>query len=383
MSRTPIFHPRAALLLALAGLLAMPVPVLAEHAAEGAAMAPPVGRQADSATEGAAALARALRQVDSEDARQREAGTATLRRLAFSQDNEVRAAAWKRIGRLQDDLLLRAQVDHDLTLDPAIPSAGAALFAAGEVDAAVDLLIREARLLNAAAERYLQILYAEPIEAFPRHDPRILAFFREAAAEGIPTAQIFLGRIHLMGVGVPADEAAGRELLESAGHPQGYMELAQYALMLDDEPTAARYWLRAAEDFRFPPALFNLGVRAQREGDNSTAKRYFEEALAQDPRHYGARLELARVLGQGGREAVDPKRAIRLLESIIEEADGQVRLIALANLGLVYLDGVHVQPDNERALALFREAEAGGLASVRPYISRLEAHAQPAAAGAN
>ncbi len=385
MPRTPNLHPNAPAGIGLSLLLALAGPALAEHAPVDAPqpVRPPASAESGAADGPRAALARALRLVDSTDAQQRAEGTALLRRAAFSQDPEVRAAAWKRIGRLQDDLLLRSQVDHDLTLDPAIPSAGAALFAAGETDVGVDLLIREAWLLNAAAERYLQILYEEPIEAFPRHDPRILAYFRAAAAEGIPTAQIFLGRIQLLGQGVPEDREAGMALLENAGHPQGYMELAQYFLLLNDEPTAARYWLRAADEFRFAPALFNLGVRAQREGSPQTARHYFEQALEQDPRHFGARLELARVLGQGGRDATDPARAIRLLESIIAEADGRVRLFALANLGLVYLDGVHVQPDAERALAMFREAEAGGLESVRPYIERLAAHVEPSPANGN
>lgn len=321
-----------------------------------------------------AMLEKAIRQLGSEDQAQREAGVRWLRRAALSGDRAVARAAWKQIGRLQDDLLLRAQVDHDLTLDPSIPSAGAALFATQETDAAVDLLIREAWLLNSAAERYLQILYEEPIEAFPRHDPRIRAYFQEAAREGIPTAQIFLGRMHLMGMGVPEDQEQGRELLESVRHPQGYMELAQFALLLGDDMKAASYWLRAADEYRFPPALYNLGVRAQREGSPKIARHYFEQALQQDPRHFGARLELARILGQGGRNAADPQRALALLESVIAEADGRVRLFALANLGMAYLDGVHVPADHERALALFQEAEAGGLDSVRPYIDRLLAH---------
>ncbi len=337
-----------------------------------------VRAEAGKATPGEAAhaaaggLQQAVKLLNSSEEAQRARGVAWLRRTALRGAEPERSAAWKYIGRLQDDLLLRAQVDHDLSLDPTIPSAGAALFATAETDAAVDLLIQEAWLLNSAAERYLQILYEEPLEAFPRHDPRIRAFFVQAAEEGIPTAQIFLGRMHLLGLGVAEDQERGRALLESAGHPQGYMELAQYSLLIRDENAAARYWLRAADEFQFPPALFNLGVRAQREGSLKTAQDYFEKTLARDPKHFGARLELARVLGQGGRHAVDSQRALKLMESVIEEGHGRVRLFALANLGLIYLEGVLVPTDRARALALFREAEAGGLQSVRRYIDRLE-----------
>ncbi len=323
--------------------------------------------------EPAAMLKLGLQYLDREDGSRFEDATRWLRRAALAGQEKTAVKAYKVLRDLQQDLVLRAQVDHDLTLDPALPSAGAALFATDETDAAIELLIREAWLLNPTAEQYLQILYEEKFEKFPRYDPRILAYFRAAAKDGIPSAQVFLGHIHLYGLGMPADSRAGIQLLKTAGHPQAYMELAEYALSLKDENLAARHWLAAADEFQFAPALFNLGVRSLRDGNNRVAKDYFERTLARDPAHMGARLELARLLSQGGRIPVDPQRALQLLESVAAEADGRIRLLALANLGLIYMEGLHVPPDPEKALILFRKAEAGGLESAASYVRQLEA----------
>lgn len=310
--------------------------------------------------------------LDTQGERGYEEAVRWLRRAALSGNPKAGPQALQVLGEMQEDLILKSQVEHELTLDPAIPSAGAALFAVGETDAAIDLLIREAQLLNLAAERYLQVLYEGSFEEFPQYDARILAYFRAASAEGLPSAQLAMGRFLLLGLGVEADREAGERMLLDVKGPLGRMELAAFAVLVKDEPAAARHWLAAAEDYRHPPAMFNLGVRALRNRDPAVARDYFERTLKEDSAHQGAQLELARLLGLGHGGAADPKRAVAMLDALAKEGQGRVRILATANLGLFYKDGVGVARDPQRALELLREAEAAGMKSVRRYIQQLE-----------
>ncbi len=63
---------------------------------------------------------------------------------------------------------------------------GGALLRQGRVSEALPVLIREAGALSEPAERLLETLYEEGVEGrLPAHDPRILAYFDRAAAEGL------------------------------------------------------------------------------------------------------------------------------------------------------------------------------------------------------
>jgi TPR repeat protein len=98
-------------------------------------------------------------------------------------------------------------------------SAGAALLRAGRTAEAVVVLVREASALDEAAQRQLEALYEHGVPGtLPPHDPRILAWFQAAAAEGLTRPRIALARVYGRGLGVPKDVARAAALLRATPH---------------------------------------------------------------------------------------------------------------------------------------------------------------------
>ncbi|HEY3197044.1 MAG TPA: tetratricopeptide repeat protein [Nitrospirales bacterium] len=91
-------------------------------------------------------------------------------------------------------------------------SAGVALLQQGEWQEAIPVLIREGYALSEPAQSQLQTLYEEGIKGqMAPYDPRIFAYFKTTAAEGLPRPRVMLARIYAKGWGVPQDfdKAAG------------------------------------------------------------------------------------------------------------------------------------------------------------------------------
>jgi tetratricopeptide (TPR) repeat protein len=70
-------------------------------------------------------------------------------------------------------------------LTPGDETLGAALLRQGRPAEAVTMLIREASALSQPAQRQLETLYEQGVDGVPARDPRILAYMRGAAAEGL------------------------------------------------------------------------------------------------------------------------------------------------------------------------------------------------------
>ena len=97
--------------------------------------------------------------------------TPDQRKAAEEAFGEYRAGLWKEF--------------PELTPSPD-ESLGAVLLRQGRVPEAVSVLIREARALSQPAARLLETLYEQGVDGrLPRHDARILAYLKGAAAEGL------------------------------------------------------------------------------------------------------------------------------------------------------------------------------------------------------
>jgi tetratricopeptide (TPR) repeat protein len=83
---------------------------------------------------------------------------------------EYRAALWKEYP------------DLSATADDTV---GGALLRQGRTGEAVAVLIREASALSPLARRQLETLYEQGVDGLPARDPRILAYMKGAAAEGL------------------------------------------------------------------------------------------------------------------------------------------------------------------------------------------------------
>jgi TPR repeat protein len=98
-------------------------------------------------------------------------------------------------------------------------SVGAALLRDRQTDVAVPVLICEALALSEPAQRLLETVYEQGVAGqLAAYDPRILAYFKTAAAEGAPRARVSLARIYARGLGVPPDLERAVALLKATPH---------------------------------------------------------------------------------------------------------------------------------------------------------------------
>jgi TPR repeat protein len=259
----------------------------------------------------------------------------------------------------------------DAELEAAHGSLGVAFFRRGEHEAALRALIREAWLLSPPAQLLLVILYERPVEGYPRHDPRILAFFREHAALGWPRSRLELGKILLYGWGVPPDPQAGKRLLEDSELPDAAMALAEFHMRREDLAEAERYYAEAARAGD-PDAIYELGVFAQERGEDEVAVSHFQNTLAASPDHYPALIELARHYIWGAGVATDEAKAFEMMKHVADTAEGKPAAIAQANVGLFYLRGTGVDPSEERARVYLEKAVRSGSREAEAILGQMD-----------
>jgi TPR repeat protein len=108
-------------------------------------------------------------------------------------------------------------------------SLGFALVRLGRPEAVV-ALIREAAGLDDVAQTQLEVLYEQGLAgALPPYDPRILAWFQTAAAEGLTRPRIALARVYGRGLGVPRDVPRAVALLRGTPHEDARRLLQELA----------------------------------------------------------------------------------------------------------------------------------------------------------
>ncbi len=152
-----------------------------------------------------------------------------LRRVVIEKSDEEAFEAILLLGEMRKPIRQRFPGITAEELAEAQDSVGIALcLKDGDRDVAIATAVEEAWLLCAPAQQWLEILYEHRVGAIPKHDKRILAFFRESAREGLPRSQRFYGRILLEGMGVEADPEEGRRLLEQSNLAVAYNDLARY-----------------------------------------------------------------------------------------------------------------------------------------------------------
>jgi TPR repeat protein len=96
---------------------------------------------------------------------------------------------------------------------------GTTLLNQGRTQEAVVMLLREAAVLSEPAQKALERLYMDGVEGqLAPYDERILRYFIDSAAEGLPEARLVLARIYANGLGVSKDRNKALALLK--GHPQ-------------------------------------------------------------------------------------------------------------------------------------------------------------------
>jgi TPR repeat protein len=125
---------------------------------------------------------------------------------------------------------------------PSLPrgdddTVGGALLRAGRASEAVPVLIREALALSEPAQRQLETLYEEGEGVVAAYDPRILAYFRTAAADGEPRPRLALARAYARGLGVPRDVGRAVSLLRATPHEEAQRLLQELSSPSPPPPT--------------------------------------------------------------------------------------------------------------------------------------------------
>ena len=106
------------------------------------------------------------------------------------------------MGKIRRRIRLGYPNVSDAALKKTHSSLGIALIDSGNKDAGIEIVIREALLLSAPAQIYLEIAYTSDEPAL-RYDPRILGYYRSMASEKLPRGMLFFAKIVYNGWGVP------------------------------------------------------------------------------------------------------------------------------------------------------------------------------------
>ena len=257
-------------------------------------------------------------------------------------------------------------------------SVGVALDRTGEHEAAVKLLIREAKLLLPSAQIYLQHRYYMDAEGLVLHDPRILAHFEATAAEGLPRSKIMLANILIRGAGVESDVPRAVALLEEAG-AQGffdaYWDLRALASAGGDEEWAERWCEKGAAlgDHR---GWYCVGMFASARGEDEKAFLSLEKARELRPDAAEVRIQLALWLVAGKGTPRNPEQGFAMMKKAADEAEGRERAEAQAHLGIMYSVGVGVEESEELGHAYMEQAAAAGHEGAADWLKRAAGKAE-------
>jgi TPR repeat protein len=318
-------------------------------------------------------LARTIIQQGELERMEKEAAP-LLRRIAFTIDDQPKQGfqAWLLLDeihkRIRDEFLSLTGQKIDALAGSAV---GSALIKQGKKDLGVDMLIREAWLLRSPAQLHLELLYTYHVEGFQRHDTRILKFYEETSAEGIPRSQFFMGKILLNGWGVPRDKDRAIELLRAFGLGKAFMELATYYLGEGDLVETEKYLEQAGTE-GIPKAHYNLGVLAQERGDYSKAISRFEKTLEIDSEYVEARLELARMYVEGWGVERNEKFGFEMMKQVADTASGRAAAVAQMNVSNFYLNGIGTDRNLGLARQYYQKSFDGGYQDAEKALSQLD-----------
>jgi hypothetical protein len=123
---------------------------------------------------------------------------------------------------------------------------------------------------------------------------------------------------------------------------------------------AFRANLEMAARLGSPQAHYNLGVLEQETERHAEAIERFTTALSMDDGYHAARLELARMYGEGWGVPRDVPRALHMMERVASEDDGRLGGLASLNIVLLALHHRDETFNREQLRGHFGRAKAAG-----------------------
>jgi len=213
--------------------------------------------------------------------------------------------------------------------------------------------------------------------------------WKRVAAQGRATAQAYLGRMNLDGLGVARNEPNGIRLLRASAaqnNPIGQSALADsYRLGrgILENPTEARRLYRLAAEAGYAPAQYELGLYLMQDfqRDQLTnnrpevrleALRWFRAAAEQD--HLAALEEVSMTTRWMGHAATNLTDRERLYEDALRYTRRAAALgsgRAMAELGTAYNEGQGVARNVEAAITHYRSAANAGYGFARVLLGHV------------
>ena len=227
---------------------------------------------------------------------------------------------------------------------PRNSSIGQHLFKLGKIAQGIDLLVKEALLLDAKATIYMWIIYQYSVKGFPHFDPRILKTIKQLAGESVPRSQYYLGVIYDEGLGVKANQQLALKWLVKSGLKESHVIAARIYIKRGERSKAEKHLNKAAE-LGSSQGYYNLAMYRQMDGDYTGAKDYFEKTLEIDPNDEKAIVNLGQLYYYGNGVKQDKRKGFLLFLKAARWGEPA----AMVNVGSAYLGGTAVAKDLGKA----------------------------------
>jgi TPR repeat protein len=240
---------------------------------------------------------------------------------------------------------------------------GLAALREGDSSTALSILTVPATAGNAFAQTLMGSICREMVSV-PGNYEEAVRWFKLAAEQEYPLAQLQLALMYLHGLGVEKDEAFGQQLLRKAsqsGDASAQFELGNFqakGYLGTPDLTAAAEWYKLAADQNFAPAIKALAAMLTAGGnvpkDVTAALALWDRAA--DEGDVDALLAMADFHLENASVINDFRPAIRCLEKAAKL--GSIK--AKSQLAHMYLLGQGVQQNERKAIKLLTEAAEGG-----------------------
>ena len=266
-----------------------------------------------------------------------------LRKIIIDEQEEFMFQAMMLLGKMHEMMRKEYPNVSEALLKRSHGSLGAAIAEIGDYDAAIIVAIREALLLNAPAQIWLEISYISDAN-IRKYDPRILEYYREMASEKLPRAMLFMGKILVDGWGVPKN---GRE---------------------------AAKWYRLAAEYGFADAQYDLGIIYSNgldvPKDNKEAFKWYN--LAAEQGMAISQVNLGRMYEYGHGVQQD----LEMAEKWYRKAADQGEETGQYNLALMYHSGRGLPQDDVQAFNWYHKAAEQGFAKAEFSLGYAYTHGE-------
>ncbi|MDQ8200481.1 hypothetical protein QEH56_20110 [Pelagicoccus enzymogenes] len=222
-------------------------------------------------------------------------------------------------------------------------------------------LVRAKDLFEKAAKSswYPAIHYKSPETAPFITERDAIALVKQQAEQRDPDALFCLGRRTLWGLGVERNYDSAKAMILAASELGNAQARFYYGVYIASDfswlgPSEEDKAIQAAAEAGYPPAIHELGVKAESSNRYKVALENYERSASLG--HIPSLYKLGYYYLEGRGVAVDYQKAVSYFQKAADTEDP----IGMLNLGLAYEYGFGVEQDLSRAYDLYKEARLRG-----------------------